>query len=102
MVEEWSSLSGSGDFHGLTMRADGNDIFIMDERPCMKQPFYVLTGVTGEIYRLAWDPITEEKLYEALAKRYDKEEVAEAVRMLLENNLMIFLSGRYLALAVPE
>ena len=80
----------------------GDEIFIMDNRPCMTGPFHVLTGAAGRIYRLAWDPVTEEKLYAELSEEYGREEISEAVQMLLDNKLMIFLTGRYLALAVPE
>ena len=102
MVKEWSALSASDAFHGLTMKDYGNEIFIMDNRPCMTAPFHVLTGAAGRIYRLAWDPVTEEKLYAELPDEYGREEISEAVQMLLGNKLMIFLTGRYLALAVPE
>ena len=102
MVREWSALSGSDAFHGLTMTDYGDEIFIMDNRPCMTGPFHVLTGAAGRIYRLAWDPVTEEKLYAELPDEYGREEISEAVQMLLDNKLMIFLTGRYLALAVPE
>ena len=102
MVREWSALSGSDAFHGLTMTDYGDEIFIMDNRPCMTGPFHVLTGAAGRIYRLAWDPVTEEKLYAELSEEYGREEISEAVQMLLDNKLMIFLTGRYLALAVPE
>ena len=104
MVETWRRIDDSPHFHGLTMDDmddDPDGIFIMDARPCSTAPFLVLRGVESEIYRLAWSPVSYRKILEKLQGRFGLGEIDAALRMLTEKNLMIYLSDKYLALALP-
>ncbi|WP_026528692.1 RiPP maturation radical SAM C-methyltransferase [Butyrivibrio sp. VCD2006] len=102
MVETWKRLDELPDFHGLTMDDDGEGIFIMDTRPCSKSPFTMLTGIQSEIYRLAWGPVSYKKICEELGDKYSEDEIKEALNILTDSNLMLYLSDRYLALALPS
>ncbi len=102
LAEDWRKLHQREGFHGLTMRDSGDSIFIVDARPCMKVPFMLLTGAACEIYRLAWSPVSGDRIRAALKERYTEQEIEAAAAMLLDRNLMVFLSGLYLALALPS
>lgn len=74
-------------------------LFITDTRPCAAEKTQLLLGLRAKIYRLAWEPIN----FEALAKEIP-ESTEETLRQVLEEliskKLMVYLSGKYLALAV--
>ncbi len=101
MVEKWQAIQSNPNFHGLTMSDVGDEIFIMDERPCMVEPFVVLDKAASDIYRKCWSPMSEKKLFETFAG-YGEDIVRESVTAMIEKNIMIRLSGKYLALAIPK
>ncbi len=101
-VYEWIVLQKKEGFLGLTMNDMGDGIFVMDTRPCSVAPFAMLDRLESAVYRTAWAPVSPERLREQLLNEgYGTEEINAAADSLINRKLMIFMSGQYLALAIP-
>lgn len=74
-------------------------IFISDSRPCAPEKSLVLLGLSAKIYRLAWEPVSFQTISEKLPG-HTEEEIQTVLDDLVRRKLMLFLSGKYLALAV--
>ena len=74
-------------------------LIIIDRRPCAMEKTRMLLGLSAKIYRLAWEPVSVEALRKKLLE-VSEEEIRQALDDLISKKLMIFLSGKYLALAV--
>lgn len=71
-------------------------------RPIAKCHIVKLDGLHALLYRLMESPITPESLMTKLSEYdYNEKEISEAIKELDEMALIIYLSGRYLALALP-
>lgn len=57
-----------------------------------------LRGIYAEIYRRCFEPITKEKLFRSINASI--EEIENALMDFIEMKIMIFMDGKYLALAV--
>ncbi len=73
-------------------------LIIFDTRPCALEQTQILLGLSAKIYRLAWEPVSLKKLAEQIPEK-SIEEIQKALDDLIMKKLMVFLSGRYLALA---
>ncbi len=100
-VKSWRILYFRKEFFGLTMSENDGGLFLVDSRPGVRMPFYVLEGAACDIYRLAWNPVAYEKIIQELPQ-YREDEIKEELKKFIDNDLMIFLSGKYLALALPK
>ena len=82
-----------------------NDIFfsiiLMDTRPCAQERSITLMGLSAQIYRLAWEPVSLNSLTEKIPG-YTEEKIKKTLDSLVSRKLMLSLSGKYLALAVPS
>ena len=76
-------------------------ISILDTRPCALEVKRMLIGLSAKIYRLAWEPVSLQSLLKNLPG-YEEKEIRETLDLLVSQKLMIFMSGKYLALAVAR
>ena len=100
-VDEWRRLITSETPPVLNCAYIGDSVLIKDTRPIAQCGMYHLEGIHACIYKLMEEPVTESKVEEQLSGKYSVEEIKEAVKELEETALIIHLSGKYLALAVP-
>lgn len=98
-IDEWLALTNSPNRPVLAMAETVFGLVIFDSRPCASAPRIYLTGLKARIYRLAYEPVTPIELCRALPDD-PEEDIREILDFLTERKLMIFLGGRYLALAV--
>lgn len=103
LVNDWVKLYLNDGFHGMTMNDMGDGIFIMDTRPCSLMPFVMLGELESSIYRTAWSPVSLDVLYDTLKEHgYSHDEIKDTADSLVSRKLMIYLTGKYLALALPK
>ena len=99
-VTEWRQLFYSKDAPKLIVSDTGFGLVILDTRPGAPQQKRILFGLAAEIYRLAWEPVSTKDLAERIPN-CTEEKVRITCDNLVADKLMVFLSGKYLALAVP-
>ena len=100
-VKKWNEQFHSKKRERLSMAETGAGISIRDTRACAEEGSCELSGLAAEVYRLAWEPAPPASLLERLPKS-SEEEVKAVLDDLVARKLMLFLSGKYLALAVPD
>jgi len=100
LCKEWMELSAAKRVR-LDMADSGDTLTIFDSRKCRTALLHRLKGVQRDVYLLADQPISPEGIHKALLNKYDRADIDEALEKLTEANLMIFLSNRYLSLALP-
>ena len=100
-VKSWNKLFYSAKAPELIMAETESGISIHDTRPCAQEEDCLLTGAVAEVYRLAWEPASPASLQKHLPES-SEEEVQGILDDLVGRKLMLFLSGKYLALAVPK
>ena len=98
-VREWNRRFNSAEPPVLLMTETESGISIHDTRACAEEERCLLSGLHAEIYRLAWEPISPAALLERLPEPSEKD-VKGILDDLIARKLMLFLSGKYLALAV--
>lgn len=98
-VRDWRTLTFSGSRPYLVMRESILGTVIFDSRPIAPAPRVFLLGLKDRVYRLAGEPVTLRKICEALPDD-SEEDIRSCLDELVRQKLMIFLSGRYLALAI--
>ena len=100
-VYEWKRNAASGEKRGLVMAETESGLLLLDSRPCMVQPFILLTGVDRAVY-LACDEVkTEKQLLSALGGEASGEEILASVEKLTALNVLAKLGGRCISLALP-
>ena len=100
-VYEWKRIAASGEKRSLVMAETGNGLLLLDSRPCMVQPFTLLTGLDKSVF-LACDEVkTEKQLLNALRGEAPEEEILAAAEKLIALNVLAKLGGRYVSLALP-
>lgn len=97
-VMDWRSIFFSQPRPHLVMNENILGIAIIDSRPVAQSPRLFLLGLKARIYRLAWEPISLRKICEALPDDTE-EDIRKCLDELVSQKLMIYISGRYLALA---
>ena len=100
-VSEWGKRFFSAKAPVLLMTETEAGISIKDTRTCAQEESCLLTGTAVEVYQLAWEPISLASLLEQLPESSEGE-VKNILDDLITRKLMLFLSGMYLALAVPN
>ena len=98
-VNEWRSLFYSESCPHLVMSDSLFGLMIFDTRPIAPSPRIILLGLKARIYRLASEPVPLNKIISALPDD-SEEDIRKCLDELVSQKLMIFLSNRYLALAV--
>ena len=101
-VEGWKTLRKKGASPDLLMTQTREGVSILDTRPCRVRLLTRLTGLAAEVYRLCGDPVSPAALRAALEGRCREEALAACLDELVSDRLLLFLSGKYLALAVPS
>ena len=102
LIHEWQRAATSKEPAILNFLCLGDAILITDTRPIAKCHIVKLDGLHALLYRLMESPITPESLMTKLSEYdYNEKEISEAIKELDEMALIIYLSGRYLALALP-
>ena len=100
-VFEWRRIAASGEKHSLVMAETAGGLLLLDSRPCMVQPFGLLTGVDRAVF-LACDEVkTEKQLLAALRDDASEEEILASAEKLTSLNYLARLGGRYVSLALP-
>ena len=74
---------------------------IYDTRPCASEKNRIIAGLSAKVFRLAWEPVSFHSLLEQLSG-IDEEKLKMVLDDLIQKKLMIFLSGKYLSLAIPN
>ena len=100
-VSEWNQRYFSDNAPALFMTKTEFGISIRDTRACAEEESCLLTGPVAEVYRLAWEPVSLAFLLEQLPES-SEEEVQGILDDLVARKLMLFLSEKYLSLAVKN
>ena len=100
-VKRWNEQFHSDKPAKLLMTEADAGISIHDTRACAEEESCLLTGIGAEVYRLAWKPASLASLLEQLPGS-SEDEVKAVLDDLVARKLMLFLSGKYLALAVSD
>ena len=100
-VREWRKQFFSVKAPVLLMEKTESGIAIRDTRLCAQEGDCLLTGLAAEVYRLAWEPASLDSLLKQLPES-SEEEIRGILDDLVGRKLMLFLGGKYLALAVPK
>jgi hypothetical protein len=98
-VKEWRSAYYSASGTHLVMMESLFGLMIFDTRTIAPSPRIILLGLKARIYRLASEPVPLNKIISALPDD-PEEDIRRCLDELVSQKLMIFLSNRYLALAV--
>lgn len=100
-VYEWKKIAASGEKRSLVMAETAGGLLLLDSRPCMVQPFTLLTGLDRAVF-LACDEVrTEKQLLTALRGEASEEEILASAEKLTALNFLAKLGGRYVSLALP-
>ena len=100
-VHDWRRISASGEKRSLVMAETAGGVLLLDSRPCMVQPFTLLSGLDRAVF-LACDEVkTEKQLLGALRDDASEEEILASAEKLTALNYMVKLGGRYISLALP-
>ena len=100
-VSEWRSLYFSKERPVLLMTENIFGLSIYDTRPCASEKNRIIAGLSAKVFRLAWEPVSFHSLLEQLSG-IDEEKLKMVLDDLIQKKLMIFLSGKYLSLAIPN
>ena len=98
-VLKWQEQFYSENPPALTMTESLLGISIWDSRSCASDKKWLIVGLMAKIYRIAWEPVSFETIMRRLPGSEEKE-IKNSLNYLIRNRLMIFLSGKYLSLAV--
>ncbi len=103
-AKEWNQKWKNGDLITRLDMYDENDtLFLTDNRSISSQRNSQLTGIFRDIYLAADHPVGWKTLLRTVIKDredYSEEDVSKAARELCERKLLLYLSGKYLSLAV--
>ena len=100
-VKDWRNQFYSNHPPQLMMRDLIFGISIFDSRPCAVKENLFLLGLSAKIYKLAWEPISWDTLTKHLPG-FKEEDLRIALDDLISKKIMLFLSGKYLALATRD
>lgn len=100
-VQEWKAAHDGGASPDLIMTETRDGLSILDTRPCGARLLTRLSGLAAEVYRRCADPTSPRALNAALGG-VPEEEIAACAQDLIDRKLLLFLSGKYLALAVSS
>ena len=98
-VQTWRSQYYSETRPELIMNDSPFGILLSDTRPCAVENRWILVGLNARVYRLAWEPVSFDTLVKKLPG-VEEAMIREALENLISKKLMVFISGKYLALAV--
>lgn len=97
-VNEWRKIFYSESRPHLIMKESMLGIMILDTRPIATESRILLFGLRARLYRLTGEPVTLKQIQAALPDD-PEEDIRNCLDELVRLNLMVCLSGRYLALA---
>lgn len=97
-VAEWRNVTFSKSRPQLVMSETILGLMIFDSRKVAPASRVFLLGLRARVYRAAWEPVTLKEICESLPDD-PEEEIRKCLDELVSQKLMIYLSGRYLALA---
>lgn len=100
-VYEWKKIAYSGEKRSLVMAETAGGLLLLDSRPCMVQPFSLLTGVDRLVFLTCGEVKTEKQLLTALRGAAPEEEILAAAEKLTALNFLAKLGGHYISLALP-
>lgn len=102
LAEEWEKLYTSDEPPVLNCTYIGDSVLIRDSRPIAHSSLVHLEGIHADIYRLMEAPVRESLVENSLPQgKYTEKEIRDAIKELENTDLIVNLSGSYLALAVP-
>ncbi|MBN1525182.1 MAG: RiPP maturation radical SAM C-methyltransferase [Spirochaetales bacterium] len=109
-ILDWQQIFGqygnSAQRVRLTARDDGETTEIMDSRPYARRERITLTGLHRFVHQLCAMPMSRTSIIRNLERRMpksiDQPEIDAAIRDLEESRLLLFMSGKYLSLALHE
>jgi len=97
-VFQWRKLTFSQNKPRLFMNETMFGMVLIDTRPAALQKTGLLIGLTANVYREAWEPVSLQALCKKFPER-SEEEIRKCLDYLVERKYMLYLSGKYLALA---
>ena len=100
-VNEWRNQYFSKERPVLLMTENILGLSIYDTRPCAPERTRIIAGLSAKVCRLAWEPVSFHSLLEQLPG-IDEEKLEMVLDDLIQKKLLIFLSGKYLSLAIPN
>jgi ribosomal peptide maturation radical SAM protein 1 len=78
----------------------GDEVEVIDTRPCAVQPSHYLTGVSAQVFLLCDSAESVTSICRRLAAEFDRESIQAAITELVSAKLMIEMGGQFLSLAV--
>ena len=100
-VFEWRRIAESGENHSLRMTETPSGLLLFDSRPCMVQPFTVLTGLTRLVFLSCDSPKSIRQLADLLKEEAGEEEILAALDELIGLKYIVRLGSQYVSLALP-
>ena len=100
-VFEWRKVAESGENRSLRMNETPSGLLLLDSRPCMVQPFTVLTGLNRLVFLSCDSPKSGQQLTDILKEEATEEAILAAADQLTGLNYMARLGGQYVSLALP-
>ena len=100
-VYEWRKIAGSGENRSLRMANTESGLLLMDSRPCMIQPFTVLTGLDRSVFLACDSPKSRRRLADLLQSEATEEEILASAEKLAGLNFIARLGENYVSLALP-
>ena len=100
-IFQWRRLFAAKESHSFRMADTASGLLLMDSRPCMVQPFSVLTGLDRSVFLACDEPKTDTKLVDCLKSEAPAEEILASAEKLTALNYMARLGRNYVSLALP-
>ena len=100
-VFEWRKIAESGGNRSLQMTETPSGLLLLDSRPCMVQPFTVLTGLKRQVFLACDSPKSIRQLTDLLKGEAGEEEILAAAEELAGLNFIARLGSHYISLALP-
>jgi ribosomal peptide maturation radical SAM protein 1 len=105
LVVDWREAWSNNQPAIFCMTDYGDKIILTDTRPVSTRLIRTLTGNDAEVYRLCAEPITRARLFTKIVqidKNIDEIAFTDLIDKLVSNNLVIYLSNCFLALAYNQ
>ena len=100
-VFEWKKIAESGGNRSLQMTETPSGLLLLDSRPCMVQPFTVLTGLKRQVFLACDSPKSLRQLTDLLKGEAGEEEILATAEELAGLNFIARLGSHYISLALP-
>ncbi len=100
VIRAWQQSWMRGEASQLIMLDRGDYIMMLDSRPCKRASVSFLRGAEAEICRFCRLPASPAQIVDRLCGQWPEKRILQALDWLTERGYLIFLSGKYLLIAL--